>query len=45
MFTDFAKLVVAILAVLLIAGVLPFTATWVGIIFLATTFEFKVTWR
>lgn len=44
MSTDFVKVGVAICAILLIVGAIPFTAGWVGGLLLATTFELKVTW-
>jgi len=43
--TDLVKVLVAILAVLLMVGVLPFTHFVVGALLLLVTFELKLTWR
>lgn len=42
---DFVAFAICIAAVLLIIGVLPFTAATIGVLLLLTQCEAKLTWR
>jgi hypothetical protein len=41
---DLAKLIAGVLTILLMVGVISFTAVWVGVILLLTQSELKWTW-